>query len=226
MQTTQLQNEEYTDSQLDWLMDEERSWRESQPVLSYYQLLDIYGPGCYGAARHGLIARIARCKEDLKKAQEMREWWHKNIINKAVWKDKWFWKMICEKVYVAQFEEGREASIKKSYFLLSFIKRQTAKQKGEILPTVGTEKITDADVAQAKEVPIESLYSGKLHKQGGRATGVCPFHNEKTGSFTIYLKQNKFYCYSCSAGADVIDFVMKQQGVDFLTAVKVLLHRV
>lgn len=86
-------------------------------------------------------------------------------------------------------------------------------------------KITEDDITRAKAVPIDELYGGKLHQQGKRAVGPCPFHNEKTGSFTIYLDQNKFYCYGCSAGVDAIDFVMKRDSVDFFTAIRTLLNK-
>lgn len=86
-------------------------------------------------------------------------------------------------------------------------------------------RITNEDVMRAKEIPLDTLYSGKLRKVGNRATGKCPFHNEDTGSFTIYLNQNKFYCFGCSAGTDAIDFVMRRDGCDFIAAVKVILNK-
>ena len=85
--------------------------------------------------------------------------------------------------------------------------------------------ISEDDIAKAKEVPIEDLYGGKLRRMGNKLVGNCPFHNEKTGSFTIYADQNKFYCYGCSAGVDAIDFVMKRDNVDFLTAIRSLIHK-
>ncbi len=87
------------------------------------------------------------------------------------------------------------------------------------------DRITNEDVIRAKEVPIETLYSGQLRKQGGRAVGICPFHNESGPSFTIYLNTNKFWCYGCSAGMDVIDFIQKRDNCDFITAVKKLLNK-
>ena len=86
-------------------------------------------------------------------------------------------------------------------------------------------KITDQDILRARQVPLEILYSGKLTKQGRRAVGVCPFHVEKTGSFTVYTDQNKWYCYGCSAGVDTIDYVMRRDHCDFIAAVKTLLKR-
>lgn len=86
-------------------------------------------------------------------------------------------------------------------------------------------RITNEDVARAKEMPIETLYTGQLRKQGGRAIGQCPFHNEKTGSFTIYLQQNRMYCFGCSAQGDAIDFIMRRDDCDFITAVKKLVNK-
>lgn len=103
--------------------------------------------------------------------------------------------------------------------------RKVRREKKPAPATVDPNHIGDDDIARAKEVPIEELFSGPLRKLGKRATGNCPFHNEKTGSFTIYLDQNKFYCYGCSAGVDAIDFVMKRDSVDFLTAVRTLTNK-
>lgn len=81
------------------------------------------------------------------------------------------------------------------------------------------QSITDEDIAQAKEVPIEELYDGQLFGRK-RKSGLCPFHNERTPSF--YIKDNRFKCFGCDAGGTSIDFVMRRDGVDFIKAVKVL----
>lgn len=103
--------------------------------------------------------------------------------------------------------------------------RRVRRAKAKPEATDDPNRITDADIARAKEVPLDELFGGPLRKLGKRATGNCPFHNEKTGSFTIYLDQNKFYCYGCSAGVDTIDFVMKRDNCDFHTAVRTLIHK-
>jgi len=86
-------------------------------------------------------------------------------------------------------------------------------------------RITNEDVRRAKEVPIETLYAGLLFKRNSLAVGKCPFHNETTASFTIYLTQNKFYCFGCSAGTDAIDFIMRRDDCDFITAVRKLINK-
>ena len=86
-------------------------------------------------------------------------------------------------------------------------------------------KITDDDIQRAKDIPIDAMFAGPLRKLGKRATGNCPFHEETTGSFTIYLDQNKFYCFGCSAGTDAIDFVMRRDSCTFIEAVKKMLNK-
>ena len=51
---------------------------------------------------------------------------------------------------------------------------------------------------------------------------LCPFHNEKTPSFTIFPKTNSFKCFGCGAGGSVIDFAMLIHGTDALEAAKIL----
>ena len=85
--------------------------------------------------------------------------------------------------------------------------------------------ITDDDISRAKEVPIEDLYDGKLRKVGGRLVGRCPFHEEKTGSFTIYIDQNSFYCYAECKGGSSIDYIMFLNNCNFVEAVKFLIKK-
>lgn len=65
----------------------------------------------------------------------------------------------------------------------------------------------------------------KLHKQSGGYVACCPFHNEKTPSFTIYPKSNSFYCFGCNVGGDVIRFLEKIENISFAEAVKMLADR-
>ncbi|MDO8142782.1 MAG: DNA primase [Candidatus Brocadiales bacterium] len=58
-------------------------------------------------------------------------------------------------------------------------------------------------------------------KQSGRNfTGLCPFHSEKTPSFTVNPEKKLFKCFGCGEGGTVFQFIMKQEGVDFVEAVK------
>jgi len=82
----------------------------------------------------------------------------------------------------------------------------------------------ELNIDLAKSVPIEGLYGfEKLRRQRKQLLAICPFHNEKTPSFYIYLNDNKYHCYGCGAHGDVIDFVMKLKGIGFVEAVRYLL---
>jgi DNA primase len=68
---------------------------------------------------------------------------------------------------------------------------------------------------------IES-YGVKLRKKGSNYVGLCPFHQEKTPSFTVNPKTNLYHCFGCNAGGDVIGFVCKKEGIGFREAVQKL----
>ncbi len=62
----------------------------------------------------------------------------------------------------------------------------------------------------------------KLSRKGNRYWGLCPFHAEKTPSFSVTPERNMFYCFGCHAGGDIFSFVMKRDGVDFKEALEML----
>ncbi len=64
-----------------------------------------------------------------------------------------------------------------------------------------------------------------LKKAGRNYTGLCPFHAEKTPSFTVSPDKQMFYCFGCGEGGNVFSFLMKQQGLSFPEAVKMLAER-
>lgn len=64
-----------------------------------------------------------------------------------------------------------------------------------------------------------------LKRSGATLVGLCPFHNEKTPSFTVYPATQSFYCFGCGAGGDAITFLKKIENLDYLDAVKTLAQR-
>lgn len=66
----------------------------------------------------------------------------------------------------------------------------------------------------------------RLRRSGAnRYMGLCPFHNEKSPSFTVHVVHQFYKCFSCGAGGDVIKFVMEKEGVSFYEALKSLAER-
>lgn len=64
-----------------------------------------------------------------------------------------------------------------------------------------------------------------LKRRGATLVGLCPFHNEKTPSLTVYPATQSFYCFGCGAGGDAITFLKKIENLDYLDAVKTLAQR-
>ncbi len=65
----------------------------------------------------------------------------------------------------------------------------------------------------------------ELKRAGVRFLGLCPFHNEKTPSFSVHPGQQFFHCFGCGASGDVFEFQMKYHNLDFPTAMKELARR-
>ena len=59
-----------------------------------------------------------------------------------------------------------------------------------------------------------------LNGKGRVRQGVCPFHQEAEGSFTVYADTEKFYCFGCGAGGDVLDFVQRTEGLTLPEAIR------
>ena len=74
---------------------------------------------------------------------------------------------------------------------------------------------------------IEEVISAyiSLKKRGSTSVGLCPFHNEKTPSFTVYNDTQSFYCFGCGAGGDAVGFIRKIENLDYIDAIKLLAQR-
>ena len=65
----------------------------------------------------------------------------------------------------------------------------------------------------------------KLQKKGANYFGLCPFHNEKSPSFSVSPGKQMYYCFGCGEGGNVISFVMKYENYSFIEAVQMLAFR-
>ena len=64
-----------------------------------------------------------------------------------------------------------------------------------------------------------------LKRAGSNRNGLCPFHSEKTPSFTVFPATKSFYCFGCGAGGDVITFIQKMENLDYVGALEYLATR-
>ncbi|MEM8556863.1 MAG: DNA primase [Bacteroidota bacterium] len=65
----------------------------------------------------------------------------------------------------------------------------------------------------------------RLKRRGGRFFGLCPFHNEKSPSFSVDPNENLYYCFGCRRGGDLFKFVQEVEGMEFLETVRLLAER-
>ncbi len=75
--------------------------------------------------------------------------------------------------------------------------------------------------------PIEEVVGSYVHltRRGSNLFGLCPFHNEKTPSFSVAPDKGIYYCFGCHKGGGVVSFIMEEEGLDFPDAVRFLAKR-
>jgi DNA primase len=75
---------------------------------------------------------------------------------------------------------------------------------------------------------IQSIVSGyvNLRKSGKNYSGLCPFHKEKTPSFSVDSQKQRYHCFGCGEGGDVIAFIMKIENLDFVEAAEFIAKKI
>lgn len=88
--------------------------------------------------------------------------------------------------------------------------------------------IPQSEIDRANEDILSVIqgYMPELKKTGKNWSACCPFHSEKSASFTVNPDKGMYYCFGCGAGGDAVDFVMKHQGMDFSAAVQSIIGEV
>jgi DNA primase len=81
------------------------------------------------------------------------------------------------------------------------------------------------DLKQHADIVVVIQDYVSLKKSGANYKGLCPFHSEKTPSFTVNRDKGFFHCYGCAAGGDVIKFLELHEKIGFIDAVKQLAQR-
>lgn len=88
--------------------------------------------------------------------------------------------------------------------------------------------ISDSEIAQVRSATDIVALIGEyvaLKKSGRRWSGLCPFHGEKTPSFSVNAEEGIYYCFGCHVSGDQITFVREMQHLDFAEAVRLLADR-
>jgi len=189
----------------------EKDWRKSLPRLTDNELLTIFPEAKqiisekadeWRQVRDGIVGDI---KEKLTKIQDRTS----DSLSRWFW---WEWVEATDGMKLVEAEDqiGR---LKRSLNM-----SREKRSKGWI---------TDEKIEQATNVPIENIVNQqiRLRKSGKNLVGLCPFQGEKTPSFYIYTETNSFWCFGCSQGGDVINFIRLFHGYSFKEAVEYLTGR-
>lgn len=82
--------------------------------------------------------------------------------------------------------------------------------------------ISEITINQVRNLAIEDVLRPyvKLSRKGSALMGICPFHTERTGSFSVTPQKNLFHCFSCNRGGDAITFIMEKECLSFMEAVE------
>ena len=92
----------------------------------------------------------------------------------------------------------------------------------------GAVGILDEDIGRVREstdiVAVISQYT-QLKRVGQRWSGLCPFHSEKSPSFSVNSSEGLYHCFGCKASGDAITFLREKEGLDFVGAVEMLANK-
>lgn len=82
--------------------------------------------------------------------------------------------------------------------------------------------ISEKTIQAVRNLDIETILKPyvKLTRKGSSLVGLCPFHSERTGSFSVSPGKNLYHCFGCGRGGDGISFVMEKEGMSFTQAVE------
>lgn len=167
--------------------------------LSAYQIIEAFPEEC----------KEYISKELNKIKREIGPWLRAaKIVNNEAWPEHW--KIIALARLDAMKPNNKFERYKEMLLVAKIM--NTPKFEGQI---------TQVDIMLAKEVPIETLWDGWERKRKSK-TGFmarCPFgHQDDSPSFGV--KNNLYKCFSCNEGGSAIDFMMKINKMDFISAVK------
>ena len=87
-----------------------------------------------------------------------------------------------------------------------------------------SQRFLDELIDRSDIVDVVSSYVA-LKKKGGNYFGLCPFHNEKTGSFSVAADKQMYYCFGCHHGGGVINFIMEIENLSYPDAIRFLAKR-
>ena len=192
----------------------EKEWYASLPRLSTHELAEVF-PEAIPIWRKSVKNQIDSIKTILEKASRRRRELNNIIALHSLPAHKWYWEMVAEFIYLPDVQ-----ALNKKLKRLSFLYNSLSIRKPHAL----TSGVSAEQIQQARETPLEQLYTGNLRASGAQLYGLCPLHDDKKPSFSISPSKNLWYCHVCCTGGDSITFVMLTQGKTFPEAIRLILH--
>lgn len=181
----------------------EKSWQFSLPRMSEIEWIKLFPE-----AKDILPSEIERWKQKRKTQFKIGEQLIKDCTPETMVEARFR-----AQVFVVPQLKEAETNIKRLNRQLSHIEKPSMPRNSSI---------TDTDIQKAKEVPIESLLSGKFRKTGKNLMAKCPLHDDNSPSFMIYRETNTCWCFGCQRGGDSISLTQMLQKLSFVEAVKYL----
>jgi hypothetical protein len=194
--------------ELDFWQDWEDQWREGYRHPHEVQLIEVF--------KDSKADLIVIFREEIKKLGAQAETITKKIRAKSQEEVQWEDKVWAD-IAMTRLEENRDEIFKR----IDQLKFRIRSLQGKKIK----DEITQDDIDAAKLIPITEYYTARVRRSGGTLHGLCPFHEERTPSFTIWVAKNRFKCFGCGVFGDSIDYVCRTEKLEFLDAVKLMLNK-
>lgn len=204
----QMAKQTLDDEQIMYFLELQNNWEASNKKLSEKELIEIF-PDSEEIVSDNLARYMSKRKVLTKKIKKQL-----GVVKEAP--DE------MTKFFLMEWLKNNEMKILKRInghiSRLARMKRMLTKEP----PRAGA--ITDYDIQLAKQVPLETIIGRdvNLRRSGKYLIGLCPFHQEKTPSFTINTQTNYWRCYGCMLHGDSLEYIKLAHGLSFREAVSYL----
>ena len=194
----------------------ERTYKDYFRPFTAYQLAQAF-PECADLAKK-------RRRELMKHAIEYRELFAE-ISSSNMDDDQKYLSCIWIKTVMSLDHAIKELNMLDQYlkFTKDYEPEVTSGELANNKPMPAPDFIRAVDIEKAKSFPLEDLFTPERPRQSSASIMCCcPLHQEKSSSFAIFRKSNRFKCFGCGAAGDPIELYMKLHNVDFRSAVRAL----
>jgi hypothetical protein len=189
--------------------DLEEKCKATMPRFSDKQLISMFAP----ESKNILTSAIKETEQEYSSlAKSIRK--NFEAVNLCLADDfsKWFCKTQIDIRDGPRFRELKRRLIRLRY------------QQNLLKNVKPTGAVTPEQIQEALAIPIQNVLPGPFKKAGKNLICLCPFHKEKTPSFTIFIETNTCWCFGCQQGGNTINLKRQLEGLSFKEAVNNLIN--